>query len=274
MLGKLIKNEFIQTSKSLVAVYSAAAAAIAVLLVSYLTKVTMIGMTASFALIIIGFVAIIMTLVMVIKNFNDSLYGAQGYLTFTLPVKSGDVLFSKFLVSFVWIIAGYVVMLLTWVIVFFFARAKSGGMLETLSGMLQGFEAMGSLPTTKLVIEYAAYLLAGYGITVISYVSFVFFSVTCANTKRFQHKPLMYGIVFFFIIYVVNKAASTYLTYKLPLSVSVFANRIGLTFVSAIEGADGALLTTGIGGKIFTALFAAVLLFVTGHIMEKKVNVK
>ncbi|MGN1117281.1 MAG: hypothetical protein ACI4RU_01585 [Acutalibacteraceae bacterium] len=274
MLGKLIKHEFIQTSKSLIAVYAAAGAAIAVLLVSYITKITLIGVTASFALVIIGFAAIIMTLVMVIKNFNDSLYGAQGYLTFTLPVKSGDILFSKFLVSFTWIVAGYAVMLLTWVIVFLFARAKSDGMLETITGMLQSFEAIGSLPTTKLVIEYAAIILAGYGVTVISYVSFVFFAVTAANTKRFQHKPLFYGIIFFFIIYIINKVASTVLSYKLPLSISVFADKVSLTFSAMTEGVDGSLVTTGIGGKIFTVLFAAALLFVTGRIMEKKVNVK
>lgn len=274
MLGKLIKHEFIQTSKRLLAVYAAAGVSIALLLVSYLTKITFIGMTASFALIVIGFIAIIMTLVMVIKNFYDSLYGSQGYLTFTLPVKSKDVLFSKFLVSFTWIIASYIVMVLTWAIVFLFARAKSEGMFETLTGMLQGFEAIGSLPTMKLAGEYAAILLSGYGITVIAYVSFVFFAVTLANTRRFQHSPMVFGLVFFFIIYIINKAASTFLTYRLPLSVSVFADKISLTFSSMMNGVEGALLTTGIGGKIFTAVFAAVLLFVTGHIMEKKVNIK
>ncbi len=274
MLGKLIKHDFIQTSKSLIAVYGAACAAIAVLLFSYITKITMIGVTASFALVTIGFVAVVVTLVMVIKNFNESLYGSQGYLTFTLPVKSGDILFSKFFVSFVWIIAGYVVMLLTWVIVFLFARAKSDGMLDTLTGLIQGFDALGTLPTTKLVIEYAAIILSGYGITVISYVSFVFFSVTVANTGRFQHKPLLYGIVLFFIVYIVNKAVSTVLTYKLPLSVTVYADKIKLSIVSMYDGVEGAILTTGIGGKLFTIVFAVILLLITGRIMEKKVNIK
>lgn len=274
MLGKLIKHEFIQTSKSLFAVYAAACAAIGLLLISYLTKITSIGVTASFALIVIGFAAIVVTLIMVIRNFNDSLYGSQGYLTFTLPVKSGEILFSKFFVSFVWIIVGYILMLLTWVIVFFFARAKSEGMLDTITGMIQGLDIASSLPTVKLVIEYASIILAGYAVTVISYISFVFFSVTLANTKRFQHKPLLFGLVFFFVIYAINKGASTYLTYKLPLSVSAYADRISLTAVSMFDGAPDALVTTGIGGSIFTALLAVLLLFVTGRIMEKRVNVK
>ena len=274
MLGKLLKHEFIQTSKSLIAVYAAAGAAIAVLLISYLTKITLIGATASVALVVTGFVAIIMTLVMVVKNFNDSLYGSQGYLTFTLPVKSRDILFSKFFVSFVWIVVGYLVLILTWVIVFLFARARSEGMLETITGMLQSFDALGSLPSMKLIIEYGAILASGYGVTVISYVSFVFFAVTLSNTKRFQHRPLLFGLIFFFIVYAINKAASTALTYKLPLSVSAFADKISVTFVSMMDGVEGALVTTGIGGKIFTVLFAAALLVVTGGIMEKKVNVK
>lgn len=274
MLGKLIKHEFIQTSKSLVAVYGASAVAILVLLISYLTKVTFIGITASFALIVIGLVAIIMTLAMVIKNFNDSLYGSQGYLTFTLPVKSSQILLSKFFVSFVWLVAGYVMMLLTWLIVFFFARAKSNGMLETITALVQSLEIIESLPTTALVVKYAALVLAGYGITVISYVSFVFFAVTVANTKHFQHKSLLYGLVFFFAVYVVNKGVSTFMTYKVPLSVAVYADKIALTLSSMTQGVEGALMTTGIAGKIFTVILAVALLLVTGHIMENRVNVK
>lgn len=274
MLGKLIKNEFIQTSKSLIAVYSAAGAAIAVMALSYLTKVLWLGITGSVALVIIGFIAFVMTLVMVIRNFNTSLYGNQGYLSFTLPVKSSDMLFAKFLVSFIWIIVSYIVMLLTVLIVVFYAKSRSQGMLESIMGMLQSMEELSTLPTVSLIIKYIVIIGLGSLITVAAYVSFVFFAVTVSNTRKFQHKTLLFGLVFFFIVYMINKGVSTFISLKFPLSVYMTGEKIGLSLTAMSEGVEGALVTYGIGGYIFTALFAVALLAATGYIMEKKVNVK
>lgn len=273
MLGKLIKNEFKQTAQSLVAVYSAAGIAIAIMLLSYVTKVTWIGVTGSFALVVIGFAAIAMTFIMVINNFARSLYGSQGYLSFTLPVKCSNLLFSKFIVSFIWIIVGYIVSFCTILIVVLYTRSKSEGMLDTVFQMVEQLQVIGDLPTVKLVVEYMVIMGAGSIITVIAFISFIYFAITVANTRSFQHKPLIFGIVFFFIVYAVNKAISTYLTYKAPLLLYIADDKIKIGF-EAMAQAQGTLLSYGLGGKIFTAVLAVALLFVTGRIMEKKVNIK
>ncbi len=273
MLGKLIKNEFKQTSKSLVAVYSAAGVSIIIMLLSYVTKIAWLGATGSVALLFIGVAAILMTLVMVINNFARSLYGAQGYLSFTLPVKASSLLFSKFIVSFIWIVLSYIVMMLTVFIVVWYARSQSGGMLESLFSMFSELQIVGDLPTLTLIIKYIAILGSGSIITVISFVSFIYFAVTVANTKKFQHKPVLFGMIFFFCAYFVNKTVSTELTLDLPLSLYVSGDGIGIALES-MNNASSALFTYGIGGKLFTLVFSIILLVVTGVIMEKKVNVK
>lgn len=273
MLGKLIKNEFKQTSKSLIAVYSAAGVSILFMLLSYVTKVAWLGATGSGALILIGVIAILMTLVMVINNFARSLYGNQGYLSYTLPVKCSSLLFSKFIVSFVWIIVSYLVMMLTTFIVVWYAKSQSNGMLESMFEMVRELQIVGDLPTLKLIIEYLAILASGSIITVISFVSFIYFAITVANTRRFQNKPLLFGMVFFFVVYIFNKTVSTELMLDLPLSIYVSGDGIGLGFES-MQNAGSVLFSYGIGGKIFTLIFAVILLAVTGAIMEKKVNVK
>lgn len=273
MLGKLIKNEFKQTSKSLIAVYSAAGISILFMLLSYVTKITWLGVTGSLALVFIGVAAILMTLVMVVNNFARSLYGAQGYLSFTLPVKASNLLISKFIVSFTWIIVSYAVMMLTLFIVIWYARSQSGGLLETLSSMISQLQIVGDLPTVSLLIKYLAVIGSGSLITVISFVSFIYFAITVANTRKFQHKPILFGMTFFFTAYFINKIISNELMLELPLSLYLSGDGMGISF-EAMNGASSALFTYGIGGKLFTLIFSIILLVVTGVIMEKKVNVK
>lgn len=273
MLGKLIKNEFIQTSKSLVAVYSAAGIAILSMLLSYVTEITWIGVTGSSMLIFIGVAAIIMTMVMVVNNFARSLYGNQGYLSYTLPVKCSSLLASKFIVSFAWILLGYLVMLVTILIVVWYARAKSNGLMESAFQMVRELEIIQGLPTMKGLISYLGVVGGGSIITVVSMISFVFFAITVANTRLFQHKTTFFGLVFFFIPYLINKVVSTSLTHSFPLSV-VATNESVTVQAMAMSEAQGVLFVQGLGGKIFTVIFSVALLAVTGWIMEKKVNVK
>ena len=109
MLGKLIKNEFKTSAHSVANIYLAAAITIAVMLLSYAVHIKWISVISTVALLLISVIAVIITLVAVIANFYKTLYGPQGYLSFTLPVKSGQLLASKAIVSFVWMFASYII---------------------------------------------------------------------------------------------------------------------------------------------------------------------
>ncbi len=51
------------------------------------------------------------TLTLIIKRFRESIYGKQGYLTMTLPASIHQILASKLLAGVIWIIASFIVMI-------------------------------------------------------------------------------------------------------------------------------------------------------------------
>ena len=100
MLGKLMKNEIKQSSRYFLVLLASAGIVILLMIATLLLRVERMNFIASLVLLLVGGISVLMAVVLVIKNFNDTLYKEQGYLTFTLPVSGPMLLFSKVLVSF------------------------------------------------------------------------------------------------------------------------------------------------------------------------------
>lgn len=111
MLKKLIKHEFKATYRFYVPVYIALAALVALACI-FLTVIDHFDVNELFLSItlplgaIVGFLAIVFTVlspyIFICLRFYRSTATREGYLTFTLPASTNQILFSKFLVSFLW----------------------------------------------------------------------------------------------------------------------------------------------------------------------------
>ncbi len=55
----------------------------------------------------------VMTILMVVKRFDSNLLGDEGYLMFTLPVKTSELILSKILTSMIWVLASSAVFILS-----------------------------------------------------------------------------------------------------------------------------------------------------------------
>lgn len=117
MLGKLLKYEIKSTARLLIPMY------IALLLFGlinrFLNPFNAVETSNSFTLhtaisafsmilyvgLIIGI--LVMTFIVMIQRFYKNLLGDEGYLMFTLPVKSWQHIVSKLLVSMLWIILSF-----------------------------------------------------------------------------------------------------------------------------------------------------------------------
>ena len=272
MLGKLLKHEFKQSARSVMLIYACAAAVIAFIFIGMLTKITWIGIVGSIVLYIAAVVGVVMTLVSVIRNFYESLYGNQGYLSFTLPVKCSNLLMSKVLVSMVWVILAFVLAAVCFLVIGMNAKATAEGSMEGIWDILEMSGLKEMLPTgatlAKLAIIFAILVL----LVVLTFIGFVYFAVTMANTRVLQKHPKLFGFLIFFLTYGATNAISTKLTYSLPLSVEISTESVKLAFVAMDQSES--LLSYGLGGTIFMALVAVGLLLLTGWIMEHKVNIK
>ena len=273
MLGKLLKYDIRHSARYTATIYIATLAFAAISVVALLANSTWLGVMSCFMLYIAGIASVIVTLVSVIKNFYDTLYGRQGYLTFTLPVKCSTVLLSKLIVSVLWIIVGFLVMAATLFVIFLYARDKSAGIFESFKDAF-AISGIAEYIPSGLVIAEALIVVAILAIlTVVTYVGYVFFVVTIANTGKFQSHPKLFGALVFFGIFSLVNTASNLLTEKLPLTFNISSERVFFAFADMFSVED-TLLSYGIGGIIFSAIVAAGLLVLTGYIMEHKVNIK
>ena len=273
MFGKVLKNEIRHSARYNLVIYLVALAVSAFMTVSLITDSVGMGIVSCFALYVIGIVTVVVTLVSVIKNFYDTLFARQGYLTLTLPVKGSTLLFSKVLVSFLWIIVGFAIMAATWLLIFFYVRQQTAAEVDVIKTLISDLGFLELLPSASVIIQVVI-VLALLGISkMLTYVGYIYFSVTVANTRAFQNHPKLFGILTCLAIMSVSSNISDILTTKAPLTFFVTAERAYFAF-EPMGSVQGALISYGVGGTIFTAIVALGLLFATGYIIENKVNLK
>ena len=273
MLGKLLKYEIKHSARYTAAIYLATLAIAAVSVIALFFNSTWLGVMSCFMLYFAGIASVIVTLVSVIKNFYDTLYSKQGYLTFTLPVKCSTILLSKIIVSVLWIVIGFLVMGVTLGVIFFYAKDKSAGIFDTF---ISAFEMSGVaeyLPSGIVIAEAVVILAILALLTVVTYIGYVFFVVTVANTGKFQSHPKLFGGLVFLGIFALVNTVGNVLTEKIPLTFNIASDRVFFAFADMFS-VEGTLLSYGVGGTIFSAIIAAGLLALTGYIMENKVNIK
>lgn len=273
MLGKLLKHEFKQTARYVSLIYICAAVTTLVMFIAMLTKATAISVIGSSVLVFVGFLSIAFTVALVIGNFYNTLYTNRGYLSFTLPVKCSSLLISKVLVSLVWFVVSFVVCGLIYLIIFLNARAQLdgeqvGGIVDTIkeSGLLE------MLPSGKMIAKAVVVLIFYLFISILTFVSFVYFSLTLSNTRPLQQHPWLFGFLIFCGTYIVANTVSAWLNEHFPLCIELTEDNLkfALTSVSNSES----FYSIGLGGMIFMAIAAVGMLFATGWIMEHKVNIK
>lgn len=273
MLGKLLKHEIRHSARYTMAIYGAAFAAMAVTGLSLLFDSGWLGAISCGILYVIGFAAVVTTLVSIIKNFYDTLFARQGYLTLTLPVKGSELLVSKVLVSFLWIVASFVIMGLTFFVIFLYGKERSGGTMDSMWEIVSMSGILDMLPSKMAIFQFIAVVVVLAIATILTYVGYVYFTVTVANTRLLQNHPKLFGgLIFFGIMGFVNFLGNL-LTEYLPLTINVSTEKVFLAF-SQMGAEPDVLISYGIGGTIFSGLVAVGLLFATGYIIENKVNIK
>ena len=120
MLGKLLKHEFRATGRLMLPALGAvlALAVLANLSIRFMQVTDSTFLTILFGLVIAAFVigmiaAAVMTLVLMILRFYRNLLRDEGYLMHTLPVSVHGLVWSKLLVSLVWVVVTWLVICLT-----------------------------------------------------------------------------------------------------------------------------------------------------------------
>jgi len=274
MLGKLIKNEIKFSAQSMLWIYSAVLVTIAVMGVSMLSDQVWLGAFAALAMIVLSMLLLAVTVFSILTNFNKTLYGNQGYLSFSLPVRSGSLLASKAIVAMLWLALSFVMfmglMMGTSSFISKIATEQMGEQnLEMIKMIIGMFKEM---PSTYTLVLYAVYLVITLFIFCFLIISAIFFAVTLANTRPFQKRATLWIILFALAEFFVLQNVYSQLMIRVPLS--FFATPLGLELRRQAVAGSGELFGMGITGNLFYVAAAVCLIIGTSVLMKRKVNIR
>ena len=211
MLGKLIKHEFIDTWKLFLLLD------VAILIIG-----AFIGLSVStsafsssdasgfFTTMGLGLYTLILPclgticLVFIVVHYYRSLYSSQGYLTFTLPATTSEILFSRMLVAYIFEIINILCIILSIVFVvmgFYSVGESASGNLFThmVDNMIEDFY---ETPIEVIVTNVL------WGISrIIYFLTTVFFAISLG--QLWQKHRIIGAIVSYFGIKIVSAIIST-----------------------------------------------------------------
>ncbi len=205
MLGKLLKYETKATARTFTPIY------MALIIVSAINRIFRvnnidIGFNLS-TLIIVGlFISLgVMTLIMVIQRFNKNLLSDEGYLMFTLPVKTRDLILSKVMISLLWVVVSSIIGVITVLILLgeaaFFAELGNALTIENWNLLLQGIrDGFGGNPILFL-IESLIIVISMYFSTVLT----VYLAISVGQLPIFNKHRVLFSFIAYFIFTTVGQ---------------------------------------------------------------------
>jgi len=243
MLGKLLKHEFRATARWFLPAFGVVlilgVVGCGMGLINKSLPIWMIVLAwAIYALILTAF--LILPTIVIIWRFYKNLLSNEGYLMFTLPVGTANLIWAKFIAATVWTVLSILMATLSALLIML-------GIPGALSTAIRGLqEATWSGITPALVVAFALLLLAGLFSNPLScYVSFA-----------------------------VGQLSNTY---RIALAIGTYVGiSIVLEIVMVVVGVIGGLTSSATGViwsiVIVTWLFTIACFLVTQRLLTKRLN--
>ena len=272
MLGKLLKYEMRAGMRLLPIVYLALVGFYGIGALAKWLDIPQIRITMSVLLVIGGVAAVIIAVVFVIQRYARGVFGAEGYLSQTLPVSSGNLIASKVLAAFLWMIVSIVA---TVVAVLGMLQLNDVKELQDLIDTVFG----GNF--TPLVV----FTLASSFAQLFAFIGELYFAITLANTRAFQRNNALLSVVFYFVANFAVSMVEVLSMLVIPLGVNITDSGVTWTtqtmlgsFTTNFTVMDAqplvANVSVGVGSSIADLVVGIVLLILTNWLLSKKASVK
>lgn len=283
---KLLKNDFLASARVISLFYIAlallfalfgiciAVAKIDSLSVEAMDKLSTVH-TASIAIsMLVSFLLIFVTFFFVVYDFFKSLFGQQGYLSFTLPVSSNQLLGSKVIVYGGWLVISYAVFMFT---VYFMGTYTIDNVIgqEKISVVESLMMMLGDFPSITQLVAYAVYVTVLFFVAIFSFVFIVYFAVSIAHVRIFQKFSLIASVPIFFVLAILfvvladkmSDIVNIFMLFNDDHTISVSILREGMQIKSQY-------MMMPITPIISFIILDVGMFFATSYVMHKKVNLK
>ena len=273
MLGKLIKYEFKACGRTFFPIY------IGILILSIinglcsnysifqsvedgfaqngaLMNVQVILMLVLFALFVALFV---LTIILIIQRFKKSLLEDEGYLMFTLPVSSKNLILSKYLVSLIFVILSGLVAMLSFILMGIFIENYQFARIMNMIGLgiINMFASDNGIWQAVLV------LILGLIMAYTGFVLTIYLSISVGQLPQFNKHRVAAGVIAFFIINMIISYIQNFISRFMDTGMQYTAISNNITFTLTMH--DTLLFMINI-------LIAIALFMGTDWILNKKLN--
>lgn len=225
MLSKLIKYDFKALSRVLLPTMAAVAGASLIATISVIFSEKSVSGASNGGLItfLSGMLAVLMVLAIIAAcflvffiicaHFYRNLMTDEGYLTFTLPVKTTDILWSKLITAMLWTLISVVVIglcALMFVGLSTTGSEEGGRAMEQFGDALKQLFGMFGARSALLTVEFIVLALAGMAFSILH----IYLALVIGGVVSQKHKVLA-GIGFYFIISIIVAIISSIAQYYL-----------------------------------------------------------
>ena len=229
MILKLFKYDFMNIGKKLIPFY------IAALVIGVINRILLLTSTISsienennfmaifgspllyFAYFVVIIGIFCMTVFVIISRYNSSIYGNEGYLTNTLPLKPYQIIWAKLINFLIWIFISYFIIFVSLFILFpfdFFVRniIEQPDFYKDLNHMTKYILSSKYTPIFILQLVYNFF-------SHIQSILMLFLSIAIANL--FKSYKVVAGVIAFFLISTIFSLIGSSLTFSLVKDVNL-----------------------------------------------------
>ena len=270
MILKLFKYDFMNIGKKLIPFY------IAALVIGVINRILLLTSTISsmgnednfmtifgspllyFAYFVVIIGIFCMTVFVIISRYNSSIYGNEGYLTNTLPLKPYQIIWAKLINFLIWIFISYFIIFVSLFILFpfdFFVRniIEQPDFYQDLNHMTKYILSSKYTPIFILQLVYNFF-------SHIQSILMLFLSIAIANL--FKSYKVVAGVIAFFLISTIFSFIGSSLTFSLvkDANLTEIYDEISPFFYNLLKNAN--ILS------IVYSIISSAILFYTIHYLH------
>ena len=194
MLGKLIQYDIRSTWREFAGVYLSILLGVLILPPLFNSfNNQFINTVAGFLVAGISIATIVVMIITLFRIFNTNVYSREGYLTLTLPVTSSQIVFSKLLVSTMWIILTGIVSTIG--ICVFVLNLQPVELSEITDGIRKLMAMLDGRSTLAIVLVILAML-----VSTVKEIAKLFLACSIAHLKQIGRFRVAIGIFSYFVL--------------------------------------------------------------------------
>ncbi len=275
MIGKLIKHDLKAGARRMGNIYLAAGIASGAMVISAFLESGLLRFLSSMVVVVVAFIAVIMTFASVIFGANKSLFGREGYLTQTLPVKTSSLIFSKWFTSSIWLLISYLFVIVAFISVFVYWTSENqegAQVYDMINSVLQTFGVGAETVYKQTLLIQAVIGLFNMSI----FVMYILFAITLSNIRPF-HKLGTMGVILYLAVIVfavqgISYGLESLCDVTLIIESSGMSMTVSQTAVAQAEMTGASAI--GFTGVYFKTIVTVFLYILTVQLTETKINLK